>query len=409
MYGGHWGVERQVELIERFFMRIQELHQPIIDEVHGNNASQLPTAVEAARNDSTIAFAVDKADDTAMEELIESCENLDTVLDYLVRKKDDETTPFDKWPEAVKQYALRLDHSYVWEFFGRNEGARRCLERKGFDVHNIRTYPLLVLNRIMSSKSRDDARWREVLEELKEYKQEHHHCNVPQGSPLGSWVSTQRQQYRKLQDGKSSPMTLERIVALNEIGFAWNAFEQNWEDMLEELKEYKRQNRHCDVPQGTPPLCTWVRTQRQEYKKLQDGKTSAMTAERIAALDKIGFSWNAQDAVWQERLSELEAYKQEHQHCNVPQIGSTLGSWVHEQRKDYKNLTAGKNSPMTPERITALNKIGFRWNVGTTGKSVPVTECQVPGCKLVGMMDRARTGRYRFCQRHGGYKRNKVP
>jgi hypothetical protein len=51
------------------------------------------------------------------------------------------------------------------------------------------------------------------------------HCNVPQSHrdnvKLGSWVMTQRQQYRRQQSGKTSHMMLSRIQALESLGFKW--------------------------------------------------------------------------------------------------------------------------------------------------------------------------------------------
>ena len=62
---------------------------------------------------------------------------------------------------------------------------------------------------------------------------------------------------------------------------------------------------------------------------------------------------------------QLVAYKQQHGHCNVKQIGDNkkLGAWVHKQRTQFKKpvngyYKAGKNS----DRYIALTEIGFVWN-----------------------------------------------
>ena len=71
-----------------------------------------------------------------------------------------------------------------------------------------------------------EADWLEMYNELVEYKEEHHHCVVPKRYPpnktLGTWVITQRKEYRKKKEGKPSSMTPGRIQKLEEIGFAWN-------------------------------------------------------------------------------------------------------------------------------------------------------------------------------------------
>lgn len=67
--------------------------------------------------------------------------------------------------------------------------------------------------------------WNEKFKELCEYQQEHGNCHVPtkyrQNTALGRWVSTQRSDYKKFQEGKKSTMTEDKISRLESIGFAW--------------------------------------------------------------------------------------------------------------------------------------------------------------------------------------------
>jgi len=71
------------------------------------------------------------------------------------------------------------------------------------------------------------ASQRTRFKELIEYKAKHGDCFVPDNygpnKQLGTWVNTQRRQYRFLQQGKHSQMTEERINKLEEIGFKWDA------------------------------------------------------------------------------------------------------------------------------------------------------------------------------------------
>jgi hypothetical protein len=65
--------------------------------------------------------------------------------------------------------------------------------------------------------------WEVRLSELADYRRIHGHCNVPQryseNTKLGSWVGTQRSQYRFHVDGKRSFMTLSRIQELESLRF----------------------------------------------------------------------------------------------------------------------------------------------------------------------------------------------
>ena len=155
--------------------------------------------------------------------------------------------------------------------------------------------------------STDDT-WQHHFNELKEYREEYGDCNVPQqwreNRQLGEWVSTQRDHYRLYQEGKKSQMTEERMQALEDIGFSWDAQEDIWQQRFNELKEYREKYGDCNVPQKwseNPQLGRWVSTQRSQYRLYQEGKKSQMTEERIQALEDIGFSWDAQDDIWQQR------------------------------------------------------------------------------------------------------------
>ena len=66
------------------------------------------------------------------------------------------------------------------------------------------------------------------------------------------------------------------------------------------------------MPQKYPEntdLGLWVRYQREDYKKYQKGDKSAMTEEKIAKLEKVGFAWSLKNRYlsWDERyVSYLE-------------------------------------------------------------------------------------------------------
>ena len=151
----------------------------------------------------------------------------------------------------------------------------------------------------------DDA-WEARRAELVAYKEKHGDCHVPQkyeaNKQLGTWVSTQRQEYRRFKKGESSSMTDERIAKLESAGFEWDAShkaasqpnEGAWEAKFAELVKYKAEHGDCRVPnkyEANKQLGTWVHRQRQEYRFYQEGESSTMTDERIAKLDAIGFKW----------------------------------------------------------------------------------------------------------------------
>ena len=83
-------------------------------------------------------------------------------------------------------------------------------------------------------------------------------------------------------------LSSERIQKLESIGFSWDPYEDAWNQMFQELQEYKRVHDHCNVPakyNDNPQLGTWVDGQRQQKRQ---GKLSS---KRIQKLEAIGFQW----------------------------------------------------------------------------------------------------------------------
>jgi hypothetical protein len=140
--------------------------------------------------------------------------------------------------------------------------------------------------------------WTEKFEELVQFRQTKGHCCVPhtykENPALARWVKRQRYQYKLKNEGKQSTMTDERVDALEQIGFIWDSHGAAWAERLNELKEYRTETGHCNVPSNypsNPQLATWVKCQRRQYKLFWDGKTSNMTLGRVSGLEEIGFEW----------------------------------------------------------------------------------------------------------------------
>lgn len=118
----------------------------------------------------------------------------------------------------------------------------------------------------------------------------------------------------------------------------------------------------------SPHVCR-VNKMRMEKKHFDDdGKRStALTLEKIDALEDIGFTWARQkgDKLWEDKYRDLQAYQARHGNCNVPtkyRVDTALGRWVSTQRKQYKEMLKGQRTLMTKERARRLEDLGFRWN-----------------------------------------------
>lgn len=216
-------------------------------------------------------------------------------------------------------------------------------------------------------KNMHDERWWTRFEELLDYNNKHGDCLVPQhyseNIELGRWVCCQRQYY------KAGKLVQERIQALEEIGFIWNAKDALWFSMLERFREFKAENNgSCYVVQNDDRygnIGMWVTNQRSQYRYYFEGRRSCMTHERIELLEKEDFIWDQKEAYWCERLEELRQYNATHGDCSVPAIyepNIALGHWISAQRAQHKRLQEGKNSNLDRGRLEKLAEVGFIWD-----------------------------------------------
>jgi Helicase associated domain len=115
------------------------------------------------------------------------------------------------------------------------------------------------------------GQWAEKFAELCEYQRKFGHCLVShtyvENLALSRWVRRQRYQYKLRQESNpNSTMTLERIEALENIGFVWDSQGSSWMERLQELKAFKAAFYHCNVPSGyreNKCLATWIKGQRK--------------------------------------------------------------------------------------------------------------------------------------------------
>jgi len=197
------------------------------------------------------------------------------------------------------------------------------------------------------------ADWEAMFQALVAFKENQGHCRVPrkwsENPELGTWVSNQRQVFRK------GELSEERVARLEALGFEWDPFTADWEALVQALVAFKENQGHCGVPDKwseNPELGRWVSRQRKTFKK---GKLSE---ERVVRLEALGFEWDPFTADWEALVQALVAFKENQGHCGVPRRWSEnpqLGRWVSTQRKTFKK---GK---LSEERVARLEALGFEW------------------------------------------------
>ncbi len=200
--------------------------------------------------------------------------------------------------------------------------------------------------------------WFERYGQLLAYQKKHGKIDMPARWPenqkLATWAVNQRVLKR---DGVLED---EKIALLDRLGFKWSPHESKWRTYYLALLKYRERFGDCRVPQNweeDEKLARWVSAQRLDYGR------GDISSERIAMLEKIGFDWSAGKPTWNDRFTELCAYKKRFGNTLVPvkwRENPLLGGWVSAQR--YKH-NAGK---LRKEFVERLNSIGFEWRAPNT-------------------------------------------
>ena len=139
--------------------------------------------------------------------------------------------------------------------------------------------------------------WDKRYDDLKEFKKEYGHCDVPIDYPrLGIWVFNQRYTL--------SEMLQYRIDLLDSVGFIWNHNEElppkmmeTWNYVFDRYKQFIIDHDGVDFLHRDALLFDWAKRQRCEYRKYmsKDCTTKFMNRTLIEKLDEVGFDWNLDD------------------------------------------------------------------------------------------------------------------
>ena len=183
------------------------------------------------------------------------------------------------------------------------------------------------------------------------------HARVPatyreDGYRLGGWVHEQRNMYR---EGQLDAERRARLEALP--GWTWFPYQTAWEEGFSQLEAFIAREGHARVPlrwrEDGFRLGSWVNTNRTHHNR---GDLRPDRAARLKALP--GWSWDLNDAAWEEGFARLEAFVAREGHARVPKEwceegGFRLGQWVHNIR--------GRESD--PERRVRLEGLpGWSWD-----------------------------------------------
>ena len=207
----------------------------------------------------------------------------------------------------------------------------------------------------------NDYQWQQGIHKLQDYKFENGGVMVTRnyktldGFKLGMWVASKR--VAKSQGKLSS----DQIKELDDLGFVWDVYYQQWQQGIHKLQEYKSEiggvmvaGKH-ETSDGFK-LGMWVVSKRVAKSK---GKLSS---DQIKELDDLGFVWDVYDHQWQQGVHKLHDYKSVNGGVMVPwkhetSDGFKLGMWVANKR------VAKSKGKLSSDQIKELDDLGFVWDV----------------------------------------------
>jgi len=140
--------------------------------------------------------------------------------------------------------------------------------------------------------------------------------------------------------------------------------DDTWSRHYDQMLQFRAQFGHCIVPSKNTAkgLHGWVKRQRYNYERWKMGKSSALTVDRIKALEEVGFSWSVRSTMWESRFKVFKGYVKLPGHDgNKSANSAALIAWAKRQRRDYRRWLANGESAMTEDRYVRLTSIGFQW------------------------------------------------
>lgn len=282
----------------------------------------------------------------------------------------------DRWPEYfasaeayVRKFGnLRIPYEYVT-----SDGVKlgqwltylRAQRKRGGEGRYLTKDRIAALDKLGMIWDVNNFLWEEKFEAAQRYFREHGNLLVPvqytapDGTRLGVWIRSARNDYKS---GRLEKASIRRLEA---IGMVWNVNQTQWERQYRAAQAYYQEHGHLRivpkyVTQDGICLGEWIQRLRRCYKE------NKLTTGQIKSLEAIGMIWDrASDRRERNYRAALEYY-QEHGNLKVPANyvnadGLQLGWWVRGVRSAYRKGTLDK------EQIDRLEQIGMLWNASKPG------------------------------------------
>ena len=311
--------------------------------------------------------------------------------------KENGLHPSSSHTNVTTEKALRLDvnvprsNPQLASNNGGNNPRTMDVTKDGLNLPASRTNSNSNVKNSRNEKRNCRVRFVDHVEELREYKEKNGHISVRErdDKSLYKWCTDIRMARRNPETCTEScskrKVTADQIAELDAIGFDWSSETKarnhqkqiSFIDRVEALREYKEKNGHVSVTKKDDrSLYKWCTVIRSARKNATKSKLTKLTADRIVALDAIGFDWRSRNnqkpsISFIDRVEALREYKEKNGHVRVMERDDkSLCKWCTDIRSARRNPETCQRK-VTADRIAALDAIGFDWRLSKSDLQPP--------------------------------------
>jgi superfamily II DNA or RNA helicase len=177
------------------------------------------------------------------------------------------------------------------------------------------------------------------IEALRNFLTEFGHTRVTQDEMymdfrLGQWVAAMRDSARTGTSRK--PLSASQVQALDELGFSWSPYDEDYEKGLRTLKKWVEVHGNGDVPRPTVydgfPLGRWVEKRRSHSNQGRE-------VSRKQELTDAGMIWDVYAFRFEQNMSLLREWLQTNDladlNRDVKVQGVRIGDWLGKLRQQH--------------------------------------------------------------------------
>ncbi|MFE9187923.1 Helicase associated domain protein [Micromonospora haikouensis] len=191
--------------------------------------------------------------------------------DLDTRHRDAHTSHDTRQPRLPERVLLRMPEGYLTDTLLRHVTVR-ILDHA--DPHRLIARP--------------SSTWTTGIAAAQAFREREGHLDVPRfhredGFNLGGFIHNRRDRYRRRE------LTLDQVRTLEDLGITWRVFDSRWQRHLAAFTAFHRREGHLRVPRDHREGDIHLGNLSHNLRKQR--KLGRVPADRIAALDAMGFPW----------------------------------------------------------------------------------------------------------------------